>query len=338
MNTDAHASEQRSADPDTTEQLELQAGRRAPYTMTPDWVLLAPISRDAKVIYWALAGHVNQNRGDDDVWPTQQHLAKIVGYKKSRDVRNRINELVEINAVEVRKTRTHDGMRPRSIYTVHQTPPEQWEHPTSLKDFYQTLKEEEFSQVTSRGPTQGPSRGPTQGPEPDQEKPDEQEPDQPKAGASVAGWLEAATSTEGRNSAPPSELEQRAESLLGALVMPHGSQYEPRRAEVEHVAAALEAGASEQQVREAILSGIAGAERPAATVKHRCAGLWKLAHRGGRENGAQRACEWVRPDWCGSCEEVDRTYLDEAGQLVQCPSCHPSVVGWVERAVERVPA
>lgn len=150
-------------------------------------------------------------------------------------------------------------------------------------------------------------------------------------GNSLDGWLEAAPDEE------PGVTAQ-ARSLLEALVMPHGPQYEPRQAEIEHVAAALEAGASEQQVREAILSGIAKAERPAATVKHRCAGLWRLAHRGGRESGAQRACEWVRPEWCGSCEEVDRTYLDEAGQLVQCPSCHPSVVGWVERAVERVSA
>jgi hypothetical protein len=143
---------------------------------------------------------------------------------------------------------------------------------------------------------------------------------------------------ENGESASPSGPEQRARSLLDALVMPHGPQYAPRRTDVEHVMAALDAGVTEEQVRSEILTGISGAEKPAATVKRRCAGLWKIAAASQRENSSEPVSELVRPEWCGSCEELDRTFFNDAGQLVQCPSCHPSIVGWLERTVERVSA
>ena len=111
-----------SPDRDDVEQLEIQSGRRAPFSMNPDWVLLSGVSRDALAVYWALAAHVNQQRGDAEVWPTQTQLARIVGYGKRQSVKARIDELVSINAVEIRRVATHDGMRHRSIYTVHQTP------------------------------------------------------------------------------------------------------------------------------------------------------------------------------------------------------------------------
>lgn len=148
-------------------------------------------------------------------------------------------------------------------------------------------------------------------------------------GGSVDGWLGATPDQEPGNAA-----QARARSLLDALVMPHGPQYEPRQADIDNVAAALGAGAAEEDVREAIMAGIAGAERPAATVKRRCEGLWKLAVASRRENGSEPVSELVRPEWCGVCEELDRTFFNGAGQLVQCPSCHPSIVGWVERPVE----
>ena len=149
-----------------------------------------------------------------------------------------------------------------------------------------------------------------------------------------AGWLEAnkaETAPGGRNPDPRSELEHRALSLLQALVMPHGPQYDPQQADVEHVVAALDAEVPERRIHDAITSGIAGAERPAATVKRRCAGLWKIAAASRRESGSQPVSELARPEWCGSCEEKDRTFFTAEEQVVQCPRCNPSIVGWVER-------
>ena len=181
-----------SPDRDDVEQLEIQSGRRAPFSMNPDWVLLSGVSRDALAVYWALAAHVNQQRGDAEVWPTQTQLARIVGYGKRQSVKARIDELVSINAVEIRRVATHDGMRHRSIYTVHQTPPSNWGGHQSMRDFYRALNAE-FSHVVpnvphgghsnaphegrSNVPHDGPSNAPYEGPEPDQQEPDQQEPE-----------------------------------------------------------------------------------------------------------------------------------------------------------------
>ena len=159
-----------------------------------------------------------------------------------------------------------------------------------------------------------------------------------RAQARGGGWLEDGQDHDedagSRNREPSSSsgAEQRARSLLDALVMPHGPQYTPRRTDVEHVRAALEAGATEEQIRAAILTGIARAEKPAATVKGRCEGLWKIHPGNRRESGSQRSTEPEWPEWCGSCDEGDRTYYDaETDTARLCRGCHPTHVGWVER-------
>lgn len=165
------------------------------------------------------------------------------------------------------------------------------------------------------------------------------QPTNAREGTTGAGWLagkepeqEGVAGRTGSSDAhPQSELQDQALSLLNALVMPHGPQYQPQAKDVEHVVAALQAEVPEKRIHEAIVSGIAGAERPAATVKRRCSGLWKLAGSSRRESESQGQAELVRPEWCGSCEDIDRTYFNAEGQLVQCPRCHPSIAGWVER-------
>jgi len=122
------------------EQLEAQQGRRAPFSMVGDWVLLAPIRPQAKVLYWALMAHVNHDRDNTEVWPSQNTLATIMGMSDGRKIRPYLNELVAINAVEIRKARSKGGMRQRSIYVVHQAPPDGFEGPEKLSEFYKARK------------------------------------------------------------------------------------------------------------------------------------------------------------------------------------------------------
>lgn len=121
---------------ETAEQIRLQAGRRAPFTQVGDWVLLAPIRLQAKILYWGLSAHINTGRGDTEVWPTQDMLAEILGFSEGRKIRPFLKELVAIDAVSITTKRYAGEMRKRSIYTVHQTHPDNYAGHKSLKDFY----------------------------------------------------------------------------------------------------------------------------------------------------------------------------------------------------------
>lgn len=118
------------------EQLEIASGRRAPYTQLGDWVALSGISTPAKALYWHLAMHVNQQRGDFEVWPTRYVLAEWCGFNKAESVDRYLDELVAIDAIEVYQRRYGTGMRRRNVYVINQEPPEDWTGPRSLKEFY----------------------------------------------------------------------------------------------------------------------------------------------------------------------------------------------------------
>lgn len=124
------------------EQLEFQTGRRAPFSQVGDWVLLAKIRHPAKVLYWALTAHVSSSRDDTVVWPSQDTLAEILGYSDGRKLREYIEELIRIGAIVVRKRHFYVGglRRERSIYVVHQTPPEDYDGHESLTDYYTERK------------------------------------------------------------------------------------------------------------------------------------------------------------------------------------------------------
>lgn len=126
---------------ETTEQLELQTGRRAPFSQLGDWVMLADpsmVRHPAKILYWTLAAHVSSAREDTVVWPSQDTLAEILGYSDGRKLRAYIEELEAIDAITVRKKHVMVGglRRTRSIYVVHQTPPENYGGHESLTEFY----------------------------------------------------------------------------------------------------------------------------------------------------------------------------------------------------------
>lgn len=126
---------------DIEEQLEIAAGRRVPFTQLGDWVALTPgLSPQAKTLYWHLSMHVSITRSDDWVWPSQQVLAEWLGFNRVQSVNRYVDELVAIGALEVELVRYAGGMRQRSRYTVHGTPPEGFAGLVSLKDFYTERK------------------------------------------------------------------------------------------------------------------------------------------------------------------------------------------------------
>lgn len=136
---------------ENAEQVELQVARRNPFTQVGDWILLAPVSRGAKLLYWALMAHVNTTRGDRNVWPTQAMLAEILDFapikgdeaelRDGRKIRPFLKELVEIDAMSIRTVRSRGGMRTRSIYTIFQEPPPDYDGTKSLQQFYNDRKE-----------------------------------------------------------------------------------------------------------------------------------------------------------------------------------------------------
>jgi hypothetical protein len=125
---------------ETAEKLVEGMDHRPPFSMVGDWVLLAPIRHQAKVLYWALVAHVNHDREDDEVWPSQDTLAAILGLSDGRKIRPFIKELEAIGAITVRKVRSKGAMRQRSIYKVRGTPPDGLETPKDLAQFYRERK------------------------------------------------------------------------------------------------------------------------------------------------------------------------------------------------------
>lgn len=111
------------------------AGRRAqPFTMTPEWMILAPVTTQAKATYWALLAHVNGKRGDGVVWPGMKTIAEILGYNKRQTVQKYLRELSDLGAIDIETRKTKTGSR--NFYTVHETPPANYAGPRSLAEFY----------------------------------------------------------------------------------------------------------------------------------------------------------------------------------------------------------
>ncbi|WP_440072230.1 helix-turn-helix domain-containing protein [Streptosporangium sp. OZ121] len=125
---------------DLGEQIIVTAGRRAPFTQLGDWVVLGDIDCQAKALYWALAMHVNQQRGDFTVWPSREALAEILGYSRPQSVDRYIDQLVELGAIDVYEQRVSGGLRGRHVYEIHQTPPPGYAGLISSADFHQARK------------------------------------------------------------------------------------------------------------------------------------------------------------------------------------------------------
>lgn len=114
--------------------------------MVGDWILLADIRPPSKVLYWALSGHLNAARGDSIVYPTQDDLAAMLGYSEGRKIRQYLDELVAIGAVEV--ARSPRNAR-RHVYTVHESPPPGYAGMESLREFYAARHAEYLAMVAA---------------------------------------------------------------------------------------------------------------------------------------------------------------------------------------------
>ena len=97
-----------------------------PPTALGDWVVLAPISPQAKVLYWVMSAHMCARGYDGIPDPTRNVLAELLGCTDTREIDPLFAELVTIDAVSVQG----------GIYRVHQTPPKGVAGPRSLHDFY----------------------------------------------------------------------------------------------------------------------------------------------------------------------------------------------------------
>lgn len=147
--------------PDELAELEIRAGRRAPFSQVGDWVGLAAILPQAKLLYQILEMHVNAVRaadGDREVWPTQDMLAAMVGLSRGDKIKPHIDALVAMQAIEVRKIRYAGGMRERTIYTVHQTPPEDFAGVRSLQDWYRLNKAAILQKAAERAAKRKPKK------------------------------------------------------------------------------------------------------------------------------------------------------------------------------------
>ncbi|TWE17109.1 hypothetical protein FB465_2114 [Kitasatospora atroaurantiaca] len=118
------------------EQIEVQIGRRAPYSQIGDWVLISCVSDRAVALYCRLAMHINVQRGDTEVWPALDVLAEWAGFSKSESITPYLDELVVIGAVTVEQSRYSNGLRARNRYVIHQTPEPSYVGPLAASEYY----------------------------------------------------------------------------------------------------------------------------------------------------------------------------------------------------------
>ncbi|WP_410596163.1 hypothetical protein [Amycolatopsis sp. lyj-23] len=109
------------------------AGRRPTISQVGDWVLLSPITNQAKVLYWALQAHVTGTIPEAQAWLTQESVARLLDVPENQ-VPAYVRELEAIDAISVARDagETNSGWN----YTVHLTPPEGYEPATSVTAFH----------------------------------------------------------------------------------------------------------------------------------------------------------------------------------------------------------
>lgn len=145
---------------DEGEPVRIKQGRRAPYTQLGDWVMLAPTSivrHPAKVLYWALSAHLTVRQDGEGtpaelrVNPTLEMLAELLGYSRKDKLLPYLDDLVALGAIEVdTELVVGEGNRRRNTYTIHQSPPEEYEHYESLGEFYRAYRKTKAAERAAR--------------------------------------------------------------------------------------------------------------------------------------------------------------------------------------------
>lgn len=141
------------------EQFEVVIGRKAPFSMVPDWVTLYPgskahhqyagkvLSATAKAVYNVLAMHVNVSRGDSACWPSRKTIAQILGFSREQSVDQYLDQLDEADAID-REPITRPNGAKGVRYIVHQTPPEGYEGEQSVGEHYKHRRAMEAAKLS----------------------------------------------------------------------------------------------------------------------------------------------------------------------------------------------
>ncbi|MFD7764089.1 hypothetical protein [Streptomyces microflavus] len=126
---------------DLEEQYEVAVGRKAPYTIVPDWITLHDeLDPQAKAVYGVLAMHVNVQKGDGISWPTRLVIAEMLNWSREQSPDKYIKQLVAVGAVDTEDWTRPNGSKGKRYY-VHQTPPPGYTGVTTLAEWFKRRRE-----------------------------------------------------------------------------------------------------------------------------------------------------------------------------------------------------
>ncbi|MFI9052507.1 hypothetical protein [Streptomyces sp. NPDC053427] len=139
---------------DLDEQYEAVMGRKAPFTMVPDWITLHDeLHPQAKAVYAVLAMHVNVSKKDDTAWPTRLTMAEMLGWTREQSPDKYLQQLEAAGAIDTEDWSRPNGARGK-LYYVHQTPPAGYTGVTTVAEWYKRRREA----LAAAGPAPKPGR------------------------------------------------------------------------------------------------------------------------------------------------------------------------------------
>jgi hypothetical protein len=144
-------------EPDDEAEVE---GDEFPWSITPDWVTLAPISDLAYRIYAIVRAHANKAQGGRTSFPSQKTLATILGYAKTDQISAAVQELRGIGAMSTRQVPCPKGRK--TIYKTYMEPRMVGEYagPRQTSDLYNPGVLEGMAQARAKR-ARGVSRNPS---------------------------------------------------------------------------------------------------------------------------------------------------------------------------------
>lgn len=342
------------------EQIEVQAGRRAPFTQVGDWVLISCVSDRAVALYSRLAMHVNVSRGDTEVWPAQEVLAEWAGLSKPDSVTPYLDELAAIGAITVERMQYAGGLRTRNRYTIHQTPPPEYVGPIALADYYRMRREHpnelerwraerrewiaaQVKVIAERRKSAGKSTAIEARPR----TPLERGTERPAVSCIVAGGpvprpggvrTPLERGTDPRSSGVELyEVEQDESPLSRAALERASTSAGTGERETEAAPPKRQPTTAQIAVRKA---GVVSADEEDAFIawvvkkyQVRGPGFWKTAAADIPELAAAWRADTAPADngagperepWCGACREESRHVEDDTGHRTICRTCHPN--------------
>jgi hypothetical protein len=139
---------------DLAEQFEAVVGRKAPWTIVPDWITLHDdLEPQAKAVYGVLAMHVNVQAKDDAAWPSRKMIAEMLGWSREQSPDKYIKQLEAAGAIDTEPMTRPNGAKGKR-YIVHQTPPPGYTGPTTVAEWYRRRREA----LATSGPAPTPGR------------------------------------------------------------------------------------------------------------------------------------------------------------------------------------